>query len=77
MGFSLERRYIVIKLGDARNLSAYYQDQLTNILGIIEQERAVRGKDPLRGIFINSEWPEYEPTVKLLAERIEKENGAS
>lgn len=77
MGFSLERRYIVVKLEDARNLSAYYQDQLANILAIIEQERALRGKDPLRGIFINSAWPEYEPTLKLLADRVESENGTS
>ena len=80
MGFKLERRFIVIKLEDAEQLSEYYKNQLANILEIIEQERAVRavrGKDPLRGIFINSRWPEYRPTLKLLADRVEKENGTS
>ena len=77
MVFNLERRFIVIKLEDAEQLSEYYKNQLANILEIIEQERAVRGKDPLRGIFINSRWPEYRPTLKLLADRVEKENGTS
>jgi len=77
MTFSLERKYIVIKIEDACRLSDYYYNQLANILAIVEQERSIQGKEPLRGIFISEKWPEYEPTVALLADRVNKEDGTS
>jgi hypothetical protein len=75
---SLEDRYYVIKKSDfdsTFNPGVRHERelQLKSIMARIEIHRRGEGKLPIEAVVIESDWPEYEPTVKALESRIEKE----
>ena len=70
----LETRYFILKIEDVFQYCTQEQlDILINILNTISTARKSRGKEDLYGVFIRDTWPEFEPTVKLLLQRIDKE----
>jgi len=70
----LENRYIVVKRSDATLLSPKKQAKLCSLLAEIEGLRVmVDRKPPQSYICIGKNSPEYEPTLKLLSDRVDKE----
>lgn len=66
-----ERRYTVLKNEDIRHfLSRDEQDALDDMCNKVAAYRKAAGKQDLEGIFICSDWPEYEPAAKALHVRI-------
>lgn len=73
----LEQRYLTIKLSDlerAETKTPGITEYIGNLLRIIEDVRTQSGKVKLEGIVIEKDWPEYEPTLKLLSERVDAES---
>lgn len=66
MSAQLEHRYIVFKLTDL------VDDEKLMLLRIgrkVASRRMVFGKPVLSGVYIESDWPEYQPTVDALLAR--------
>lgn len=67
-----ERRYFVIKLTDAAKYLTPSQ-----IIGLremgeqIDEFRAADGKPPMYGVFVEHDWPEYEPTWQAIEKRMD------
>lgn len=71
---SLEDRYIILKQSDVdAALDTSRKFSLSSIVSKVYTHRKSQGKQPLKAVVIESDWPEYEPTVKALESRIEKE----
>ncbi|MBL3528426.1 MAG: hypothetical protein JMN27_13380 [gamma proteobacterium endosymbiont of Lamellibrachia anaximandri] len=72
--FGRELRYMVIKLKDAE--TALTETELS-ILKTINQKidyyRTKRGKEWLKCVVVEHDWPEYEPTWKAIEERVKSE----
>ena len=72
----LEHRYLTIKLSDlklAETKTPGITEYVGNLLRIIEDVRMRAGKPKLEGLVIENDWPEYEPTLKLLSDRVDAE----
>lgn len=67
----LEQRYIVFKLSDIRKLDDARANMLKDLAEAVVQVRQDAGKPPLQAVVIEHDWPEYEPTVALLAARVD------
>lgn len=66
-----ERRYTVLKNEDIRHfLSRDEQDALDDMCNKIAAYRKAAGREDLEGIFIGSDWPEYENASNALHNRI-------
>ena len=68
---ALEQRYIVIKIKDAD--ACLHDDQarqLNHFCKVAEQHRRARGADPLQGLMIEKDWPEYPIVLAMLEARI-------
>lgn len=71
----LEKRYIVLKIKDVLStLTPKQQDDLDRMCFQINLNRESRGRSPVDSLVIEKDWPEYEPTLKLLSERVDKTN---
>ena len=66
-----ENRYIVLKHSDieAVGLTPNEVDALEEIMFKISEKRRSLGKDRLKCVVVESDWPEYEPTWKAIKER--------
>lgn len=67
----LENRYVVLKLKDVDRLSPEDYEQLGKIVNKISKIRESDGKGDLECIVVEKDWPEFEPTFKLLEERVD------
>lgn len=67
-----EQRYLVLKIADIeRELSPFQRGQLAEYAAVVEIGRASRGKPPLECVVVESDWPEYEPVWKMIADRVD------
>lgn len=66
----LEERYVVFKSSDLKHLTYDTLRALNVVCDEVARVRNIRGNKTLNGVFIESDWPEYEPTVKMLEQRI-------
>lgn len=66
-----ENRYLTLKKADIENfLSPKEQQCLTQLVVKINAYRYANGKQPLEGLFIGADWPEYQDASEALAGRI-------
>ncbi|AGJ71555.1 hypothetical protein Lw1_gp148 [Escherichia phage Lw1] len=68
-----EQKYIVIKLSDVDKMSYEDQLKLRFIARRVERQRSRDGKEPLKAVVVEHDWPEYEPTWKAIETRVERE----
>lgn len=72
----LEDRYVVIKISDfeeAAKNDPEIKPMLNDVLTSVEAYRKSRGKDRLKCVCIEHDWPEFIPTVELIAQRVDEE----
>ena len=63
-------RYIVLKRSDIDNVFSLEDKQtLMNLCEILEDYRKDEGKQPLRCVVVEDDWPEYETVWKMLEDR--------
>ncbi len=69
--FTREDRYIVFKLSDVER---YLTDADRTLLAMMKHEidagRDCANKPPFKGLIVESDWPEYEPTWKAIEARV-------
>ena len=69
--FTREDRYIVFKLSDVeRYLTDADRAHLAMMKNEIDAGRDCANKPPFKGIIVESDWPEYEPTWKAIKARV-------
>ena len=69
--FTREDRYIVFKLSDVeRYLTAADRSHLAMMKNEIDAGRDCANKPPFKGLIVESDWPEYEPTWKAIKARV-------
>jgi hypothetical protein len=68
--FTREPRYIVIKVADTHFLPQEALEWFSVIVNRIDIERRLRGKDDLKCVVVEHDWPEYEPTWKAIEARM-------
>ena len=70
-----EERYIIIKIKDLEEyLPNCTRILLGEICNLINFKRHEDGKDKVKAVVIESDWPEYETVWKLLEERVDHQN---
>ena len=68
----LETRYYVIKISDARKYLTEIECEIADgIYAKVYNAREAAGKSSLECLCIEKDWPEYEPTLKLLSDRVD------
>ncbi len=66
-----ERRYVTLKVEDVKHfLSRDEQEALEDMCNKIEAYRKAAGRKELEGIFIGTDWPEYNSAAFALHTRI-------
>lgn len=71
----LDARYIVIKRKDFEDyLTQEERDDITHALTMVDNMRTKEGRKSLEALVVEKDWPEYEPTLKALEERVVLEN---
>ena len=69
--FVREERYIVFKLSDVeRYLTDADRAYLAMMKNEIDAGRDCANKPPFKGLIVESDWPEYEPTWKAIEARV-------
>ena len=69
--FTREDRYIVFKLSDVeRYLTDADRAHLAMMKNEIDAGRDCANKHPFKGLIVESDWPEYEPTWKAIEARV-------
>lgn len=69
--FKREDRYIVFKLSDVeRFLTDADRAHLAMMKNEIDAGRDCANKPPFKGLIVESDWPEYEPTWKAIEARV-------
>ena len=69
--FKQEDRYIVFKLSDVeRYLTDADRAHLAMMKNEIDAGRDCANKPPFKGLIVESDWPEYEPTWKAIEARV-------
>ena len=69
--FQREERYIVFKLSDVeRYLTDADRAYLAMMKNEIDAGRDCANKPPFKGLIVESDWPEYEPTWKAIEARV-------
>ena len=69
--FKREDRYIVFKLSDVeRYLTDADRTYLAMMKNEIDAGRDCANKPPFKGLIVESDWPEYEPTWKAIEARV-------
>ncbi|AAX78676.1 protein of unknown function [Pseudotevenvirus RB43] len=69
-----ENRYAVIKLSDTDHMDYDDQLKLRALLRKLEKSRVKRGKEPLKAVVVEHDWPEYEQVWKMIETRVDKED---
>jgi len=65
----LEQRYIVFKISDLGN--SIDRNEVRKLADEYAEQRAKSGKAPLKGIFIEEDWPEFGPVLRMLEQRVD------
>lgn len=68
-----EDRYAIIKLSDMDHMNYDDQLKLRQLLRKLEKIRAKNGKQPLRAVVVEHDWPEYEHVWKMIEKRVDSE----
>ena len=69
--FTREYRYIVFKLSDVeRYLTDADRAHLAMMKNEIDAGRDCANKPPFKGLIVESDWPEYEPTWRAIEARV-------
>ena len=69
--FKREERYIVFKVLDVeRYLTQADQEYLSMMKHEIDAGRDCANKPPFKGLIVEADWPEYEPTWKAIEARV-------
>lgn len=69
--FEREERYIVFKLSDVERYLTYKdRAHLATMKSEIDAGRDCANKPPFKGLIVESDWPEYEPTWKAIKARV-------
>lgn len=69
--FTREERYIVFKLSDVeRYLTDADRSHLAMMKNEIDAGRDCANKPPFKGLIVEADWPEYEPTWKAIEARV-------
>jgi hypothetical protein len=69
--FKRENRYLIFKRKDVRAaLTPLEQDILERIAFKVLNHRVAEGKDSLRCVVVERDWPEYEPTWAAIEKRM-------
>lgn len=69
--FVREERYIVFKVLDVeRYLTQADQEYLSMMKHEIDAGRDCANKPPFKGLIVEADWPEYEPTWKAIEARV-------
>jgi len=69
--FTREDRYIVFKLSEVeRYLTDADRAHLAMMKNEIDAGRDCANKPPFKGLIVESDWPEYEPTWKAIEARV-------
>ena len=70
----IENRYLVLKKADIEKyISLETQILLGQVAQAIEHHRHDEGRSPLECIVVESDWPEYKPTLSALETRVDAE----
>lgn len=70
-----EDRYLVFKRADmAQGLTDVDRDTILAIAKKLSNWRALKGKEKLACVVVESDWPEYEPTWNAIEERVKNVN---
>lgn len=73
-----ENRYIVLKVVDVdKSLTSTETDILSILLSKVSKHRFMSGKELLQCVVVEHDWPEYEPTWKMISERVDNDNSIS
>lgn len=65
--FKRENRYLVFKLSDIESSLDHQQKMaLDSLASVVNNNRALRGKAPLDGVVVESDWPIYERVWALI-----------
>lgn len=68
--FTREPRYYVIKISDAGAALTQAEAAIfKTIYAKVEQWRISHGKTRLQGVFVEYDWPEFEPVWKMIEQR--------
>lgn len=69
---ALEARYVVLKIEDIKGIFTRGEvAMMARLSAKVNEYRKGRGKEELSGIFVESDWPEYEPTKAAVLARTE------
>lgn len=71
--FKRENRYLVLKTKDLDLLTTAEQEILGVLTSTVANLRIQTGKQDLKCLVIESDWPEYEPTWKAIEARVTKD----
>lgn len=66
--FKQEERYVVFKLADLGN--SLKGDEIRQLAREYAEQRRLKGKEPLKCVVVESNWPEYETTWKAIEARV-------
>lgn len=73
--FKRENRYLVLKMKDLdRCLSSEQKANLNSIVYAHDSSRELHGKNDLKCVVVEHDWPEYEPVWEMIEKRVEKLN---
>ncbi|MFM7007918.1 MAG: hypothetical protein ACKO0Z_01060 [Betaproteobacteria bacterium] len=68
--FKREKRYVVLKVKDVRAVLTAAEIQILNLLASkVAAYRNYSGKPALQGVFVEHDWPEFEPVWESIAYR--------
>lgn len=68
--FEREYRYLVLKRSDIPRLTKNEQQRLSQIAFRLETERMRSGKQKLKCVVVEADWPEYETVFKMIETRV-------
>lgn len=69
--FIRETRYVVLKVTDAQAALTLTECNILNTLAAkVAAHRLQAGKTNLSGVFVEHDWPEYEPTWAAIEKRM-------
>ena len=70
----LENRYFIFKITDARAALTEAECEIADIIyAKVREYRRSKGEPEFGCLCIENDWPEYEPTLKLLSDRVDTE----
>ena len=73
----LENRYLVFKRSDIeKHISLATQIVLANVAQAIDHHRIDEKRGPLKCVVVESDWPEYKPTLSAIEARVDAEVAA-